>query len=84
MIVPVFVSRRSIEELCYAEKEFGETVVYCDDYEADHEYTVDEVEFDEQDLEDIIDEYLEDILEILKKNYKKKLSVLLKADSGKF
>ncbi len=34
-------------------------------YDYDHEYAVDEVEFDHADLEDIVDEYFDDIIDII-------------------
>ena len=70
MIVPVFVSHRELEEICEADRD-GYAICY--DYEADHEYTVDEVEFDRQDIEDIVDQYLEDVIEVLLRNHRKEL-----------
>ena len=69
MIVPVHVHHRDLEELCYYDD--WEKGVVCDDYNADHEYTVDEVEFDRADLEDIVDEYFDEIIDILLRNHKK-------------
>ncbi len=63
MIVPVYIHCRDLEELCYYDN--WEKGVVCDDYNADHEYTVDQVEFDHADLEDIIDEYFDDIVDII-------------------
>ena len=63
MIVPVRVYYRDLEELCYYDD--WEKGVVCDDYDADHEYTVDEVEFDNADLEDIVREYTDDIIDII-------------------
>jgi hypothetical protein len=63
MIVPVSIHYRELEELCYYDD--WEKGVVCDDYDADHEYTVDEVEFDRADLEDIVDEYFDDIIDII-------------------
>ncbi|MEJ2778036.1 cysteinyl-tRNA synthetase [Stygiolobus sp. RP850M] len=76
MIVPVHVHYRDLEELCYYDD--WEKSVICDDYNADHEYTVDEVEFDRADLEDIVNEYFDDIIDILLRNHKSRISKLLK------
>jgi hypothetical protein len=63
MIVPVYIHYRDLEELCYYDDD--EESVVCDDYDYDHEYTVDEVEFDDADLEDIVREYTDDIIDII-------------------
>ncbi|ACP38615.1 hypothetical protein [Saccharolobus islandicus] len=70
MIVPVHVSYRELEEICEADRD-GYAI--CDDYEGEIEISADEVEFDYVDLEDIVDEYTEDIIEILLKDHKKEL-----------
>ena len=74
MRVPVYVSYRELEELCSADGEYA----ICDDYYADHDYTVDEVEFERADLEEIVDEYLDDVIEILLKDHRDKLMATLK------
>ncbi|ACP35562.1 Cysteine--tRNA ligase [Sulfolobus islandicus L.S.2.15] len=76
MIVPVHIRYHELEELCYYDE--WEKGVVCDDYNAEHEYTVDEVEFDYADLEDIVGEYTGDIIEILLSDYKEKLLSTLK------
>ena len=64
MIVPVHVHHRDLEEeLCYYDD--WEKSVICDDYYAEHEYTVDEVEFEYADLKDIVEGYTDDIIDIL-------------------
>ena len=63
MIVPVYIDERDLENMCYYDED--EESVVCDDYDYDHEYTVDEVEFDRADLEDIVDEYFDDIIDII-------------------
>ena len=63
MIVPVYIHYRELENMCYYDED--EESVVCDDYDYDHEYTVDMVEFDRADLEDIIDEYFDDIIDII-------------------
>lgn len=75
MIVPVYIHYRDLEELCYYD-DWEESVV-CDDYDYDHEYTVDEVEFDRADLEDIVDEYFDEIIDILLRNHRKELEKAL-------
>ncbi|BCU70817.1 hypothetical protein [Stygiolobus caldivivus] len=69
MRVPVYVSHRELEELCRADGEYA----ICDDYNTEYEYTVDEVEFERADLEEIVDEYLDDVLDILLKGHRDKL-----------
>ncbi|ACR40785.1 hypothetical protein [Saccharolobus islandicus] len=76
MIVPVYIHHYELEKICESDGEYA----VCDNYYADHEYTIDDVEFDYGDLEGIVDRYLDDILEILQKNYKKKLNMLLKTN----
>lgn len=63
MIVPVYIDERDLENMCYYDED--EESVICDDYDYDHEYTVDQVEFDRADLEDIVDEYFDDIIDII-------------------
>jgi hypothetical protein len=75
MIVPVYIHYRDLEELCYYDD--WEKGVVCDDYDYDHEYTVDEVEFDRADLEDIVDEYFDEIIDILLRNHRKELEKAL-------
>ncbi|ADB87141.1 hypothetical protein [Saccharolobus islandicus] len=64
MIVPIHVHHRDLEEeLCYYDE--WEKAVLCDDYYAEHEYSVDDVEFEYADLEDIVEEYFNDIIDII-------------------
>ncbi len=63
MIVPVYIYYRSLEEMCYYDD--WEKNVVCDDYNAEYEYSIDEVEFDYTDLKDIVEEYTDDIIDIL-------------------
>jgi len=62
MIIPVYISEDEIERLCYVD---DDGFMECDDYDADHEYTVDQVEFDRADLEDIVNEYFDEIADII-------------------
>jgi hypothetical protein len=75
MIVPVSIHHHDLEELCYYDD--WEKSVMCDYYNAGHEYTVDEVEFDYADLKDIVEEYTDDIIDILLSD-RKLVNVLLK------
>ena len=59
----VTIPYRFIEEHVWCEKYFGEYLPYADD--AQYEFTVDEVEFDYADLKDIVEEYTDDIIDIL-------------------
>ena len=52
-----------IEEHAWCEKDLGEYLPYADD--ATYEFGVDECEFDYADLKDIVDEYFDDIVDIL-------------------
>ena len=79
MIVPVYIHYRDLEELCYYDD--WEKSVVCNDYNAEHEYTVDEVEFDYADLEDIVDEYFDDIIDILLRNHRKELEKAMLVDN---
>jgi hypothetical protein len=63
MIVPVYIYYRDLEEMCYYDD--WEKNVVCDDYNAEYEYSIDEVEFDYTDLKDIVEEYTDDIIDIL-------------------
>ncbi|WP_016732551.1 hypothetical protein [Saccharolobus islandicus] len=77
MKVHVHISYRELEELCYAEKEYGEVVVYCDDYNNEIEIDHEEAVLDFQDLEYLIDEYLDDVLKIMNKKYRNEIQKLL-------
>jgi len=52
-----------IEEHAWCEKEGNEYYPYA--YDTDLEFDVDEAEFDYADLKDIVDEYFDDIVDIL-------------------
>jgi len=52
-----------IEEHAWCEKDLGEYLPYA--YDAPYEFSVDEAEFDRADLEDIVDEYFDEIIDIL-------------------
>jgi hypothetical protein len=73
MRVPIEVHHHDLEEYCYYDEH--ERAVICDDYYAEYEYTVDEMEFEYTDLEDIVNEYFDDIIDIILKDrrYREKL-----------
>ena len=52
-----------IEDNAECQKEGGEYVPYG--YDTDYEFSVDEVEFDDADLKDIVDKYVDDIIAII-------------------
>jgi len=52
-----------IEDNAECQKEGGEYAVYG--YDAQYEFTVDEVEFDADDLRDIVEKYVDDIIAII-------------------
>ncbi|ACP35847.1 hypothetical protein LS215_1851 [Sulfolobus islandicus L.S.2.15] len=83
MIVPVHINYRDLEEICYYDE--WEKGVVCDDYNAEHEVDVDDVEFDYIDLEEVIDRYLNDVIKILlsDKRYREKLLSVLKNQKNK-
>jgi hypothetical protein len=82
MIVPVRVHHRDLEEeLCYYDD--WEKSVICDDYYAEYEYTIDEVEFEFDDLKDIVEEYTDDIVDILLSDRKLTKILLKKMKSRK-
>ena len=79
MKVPVKIHHRELEEeVCYYDD--YEKSIRCDNINTEYEYDIDEVEFDLNDLRDIVDEYFDDIAEILikDKRYREKLLKLLK------
>jgi hypothetical protein len=59
----VTIPYRFIEEHAWCMKDFGEYLPYAED--AQYEFTVDEVEFDYADLEQIVDEYFDEIIDII-------------------
>jgi len=63
MIVPVRIDYRELEDICYYDD--YEKGVVCDDYNAVLEVDVNEVEIDFADLEEIVDQYKDDIIDIL-------------------
>jgi hypothetical protein len=82
MIVPVRVHHRDLEEeLCYYDE--WEKSVICDDYYAEHEYTIDDVEFEGGDIEDIVREYFDDIVDIILSDKKLTNELLKKMRSRK-
>jgi len=70
-----------IEEHAWCEKDLGEYLPYADD--ATYEFGVDECEFDYADLEDIVNEYFDDIVDILLSNEQLTKALLKKMRSRK-
>jgi len=67
MRIPISIHHSELEEeYCYYDD--WEKSVVCTNYEAKYEYSVDEVELDYADLEDIVDEYFDDIIDIILKD----------------
>ncbi|ACR42201.1 hypothetical protein [Saccharolobus islandicus] len=56
------VSGRKIEEFCIVDDYYNEHIVSC----FDAKISVDDVEFSDKDLEEIVDQYEEEIVELLK------------------
>ena len=77
MIIPINIDHRELEreEVCYYDD--WEKSIRCNDFYAQYEYTVDEVEFDNIDLEDIVDRYFDDIIDVILRD-KKLTKILLK------
>jgi hypothetical protein len=71
----VTIPYRFIEEHAWCVKDFGEYLLYAED--AQYEFSVDECEFDYADLEDIVDEYFDEIIDILLRNHRKELEKAL-------
>ena len=59
----VKIPYRFLEDNTWCVKDSGEWYPYADD--VTYEFDVDEVEFDYADLEEIVDEYFDDIIDIL-------------------
>jgi hypothetical protein len=60
--VPVFIKYSKIEDICDYDKQEG---VICDDYRGYVNVDVGDVQFNRNDLEKIVKEYLDDIADIL-------------------
>jgi len=61
--VPVVISYSKIEELCEYDEHEG---IVCDDFKGYIDVDVEEVKLSQDDLEKIMDKYLDDISDILK------------------
>jgi hypothetical protein len=62
MKVPVFIKYNKLEDNCYCDKQEG---ILCDDFKDYVDVDVYDVQFDRTDLEDIVNEYFDDIADIL-------------------
>jgi hypothetical protein len=77
----VTIPYRFIEEHAWCVKDFDEYLPYAED--AQYEFTVDECEFDYTDLKDIVEEYTDDIIDILLSDRKLMNALLKKLRSRK-
>ncbi len=62
MKVPVFIKYSKIEDICDYDDQEG---IICDDFKGYVDVDVGDVQFDRNDLEKIVKEYLDDIADIL-------------------
>ena len=62
MRVPVFIKYSKIEEICDRDEQEG---IVCDDYKGYVDVDVGDVQLNRADLEKIVNEYLDDIVDIL-------------------
>lgn len=60
--VPVTISYREMEKVCYHDKYEG---VICDDLDTTVEINPEDAELERAELETIIDEYLDDVIDII-------------------
>ena len=74
MKVPVFIKYSKLEDNCYCDKLEG---IICGDFKDYIDVDTDDVQLDRTDLEDIVNEYLDDIADILSMD-KRLLDRLLK------
>ena len=62
MKVPVYIKYIRLEDNCYCDKQEG---IICDDFKDYVDVDVDDVKINRDDIEDIVNEYLDDIADIL-------------------
>jgi len=62
MKVPVYIKYSKLEDNCYCDKIEG---IICDDFKDYVDVDVDDVKINRDDIEDIVNEYLDDIADIL-------------------
>ena len=74
MKVPVYIKYSKIEDICDYDDQEG---VICDDFRGYVDVDVDDAKFDRNDLEKIVNEYLDDIADILMED-KRLMDELLK------
>jgi len=79
--VKITIQYDFIEENTWCEKEGNEYYPYA--YDTDLEFDVDEVEFDYADLKDIVEEYTNDIIDIILGDEQLKDALLKKLRSRK-
>lgn len=73
VLIPISIKYSDLEEMCYFDKYEGGVI--CDDLNTTIEMTPEEVEFEREDLEQIVDEYFDEIIDILlsDKRYRDKI-----------
>jgi len=74
MKVPVYIKYSKIEDICDYDDQEG---IICDDFKGYVDVDVGDVKFDRNDLEKIVNEYLDDIADILMED-KRLMDELLK------
>ena len=62
MKVPVFIKYSKIEDICDYDDQEG---IICDDFKGYVDVDANDIKFDRNDLEKIVNEYLDDIADIL-------------------
>jgi len=77
MKVPVFIRYRDIEDICNCDEREG---IICDDYKGYVNANVDDVEFEDEDLEEIVREYGDEILEDIVEKYIDDIADILRKD----
>ncbi|WP_016731950.1 hypothetical protein [Saccharolobus islandicus] len=56
------ISGKKLEEFCYADRYYSEYVAFC----FDAKVSIDDVELDNRDIEELVDRYEDEIIEILR------------------
>ncbi len=74
-MMKVKIPYKFLEENTWCDSEFGYSCSQCYPYAEDtvYEADIDDVKFDRIDLEDIVDEYLDDIIDIILTKHRKEL-----------
>ncbi len=79
-MMKIKIPYKFLEENTWCDSEFGYSCSHCYPYAEDtvYEADIDDVKFDRIDLEDIVDEYLDDIIDILLTKHRKELERRMK------